>query len=169
MRYFSNERETIQKLRNYAEKILEMCDQYERTGEISEIQLLDVTPGVPNRVHMLMINLQHIIGVILIEKYDKRFKELKWEDMERIDEMYIHEQSEVSLFLKIDDTEDGFYRSQLNSLLEEAWSGGIKYAKYLEKMEDELSGIIFIPDQKCPWSLGELLEEDAEYLIKGLK
>lgn len=166
MRYFTekDEERLMKELRYYAEKMIELCDHYDKTGEICEIKLLSSDPAVPYRIHEFVMKLRIVVGVALVEKYDNNYQKMSDFEKEELNELYIENQGYVRLFLKIDDSEDGYYRSQLEDNLDEIWERGIAYVKYIKK-----SRKLDVPDQKCPWTLNELLYNDIDILMEGLK
>ena len=166
MRYFTEEDEKrlMKELRYYAEKMIELCDHYDKTGEICEIKLLSSNPAVPYRIHDFIMKLRIVVGVALVEKYDNNYQKISDYEKEELNELYIENQGYVRLSLRIDDSENCYYRSQLKDNLDEIWERGIEYTKYIKKSKK-----INVPDQKCPWTLNELLYNDIEILVGVLK
>lgn len=170
MRYYTekDEERLMKELRYYAEKMIELCDHYDKTGEICEIKLLSSDPAVPYLIKSNNGNIKTVIAVALILKYDKKCIKLKNFYKEELYDLYKYSQNEVALFLKSEDTEDKFYESKIEECLKETWIDGIAHARYMEETYEYLSGKIDIPNQECPWSVSDLIERDIDELMKGL-
>ena len=86
-----NEKESISRLKDYATRILKLCESYERTGEIDKELLYDADPRISYMKEESLIILKHIILDLLRLKFLKYDEEMGKYLIER----YIDDLSEI--------------------------------------------------------------------------